>query len=291
MSVTSVNEARLKRKGNDTPKDGYKFSRAFLVTTNDINDGPEDIMENAALPKIGDQYPGMSYMRAVNRDCETYEDDFHWYVLIDYMINNSLEVVRTNDRPKISFFSAAHEKVAEKAYQDGDEEGKPTKPIENSAKDPFDPPVITDKRNLVISITRNESLGQFNANTIASIENTLNSSAMTIAGVSIAVHEGYMRTIKADSQYDNTGWPFYVVTYEIEVDRETHVQKVLDRGFYELSGGYPVPIKDAEGNKKDEPTKLDGNGVALINEEEPVYLSYRIKPEASWSALGLPVAD
>lgn len=289
MSVVSVNEARLAREGSEDSKQ-TSWVRVFDVTTDDIDTDVVDILEDSNVPDIGDTHPSASYMVCTRRTVKTYEDDFHWKVDCEYGRNSGAHgPLPTDEEPKIDFSSATHEIVAEKAYDAADAQGAPSIPIENSAKDPFDPPLMDDKRNMLIVINRNEPLTQFDAETYISFENTLNSVAVKIAGITIAQYEGLIRAIKGSKRWDKEGDAYYEVTYEIEVDRETFVLEVVDRGFYELVGTEKVPILDTEGNLVQEPAKLDGLGrKADPTYAPPATLFFRTKFAKDFNDLDLP---
>lgn len=300
MSIVSVNEARMERSGKDSSSSPPTWERAFLVVTNDIEDGPALILDDSAIPQLGDEHPDADYMVVGERDCSVYEDDFHWLVKITYVRESGEQAGDpTQNNPRISFSTVAKEYVADKAYNNDDSpppsspdtRGNPTKAVENSAKDPFDPPLMDERRNIVITIQRNESIAEFDPEHLPEYENTLNSSSITIAGVTIAKHEGMMRSIRADKAWDTYGRAYYSVTYDIEVDRETHVRKILDRGYYELVTGKKIPILDSQGNIVQEPFKLNGGGTKALLPIEVTWLSFRTKWALDWSSLDLPTAE
>ena len=294
MSVVSVNEARMSRSGSKGISAPAQWDRAFLVETNDIEDGQAVVLEATGIPDLRDPHPDASYMVCKHVDAKLFEDDFHWMVTVNYSIEGvNVGTSPDDDEPKISFGVAVHERVADKHYIAGDTQGLPTGGVLNSAKDPFDPPVMDTKYNMVISVTRNESLADFDPNAMMVFEDTINTVAIDIAGVTIAPYEGWMRAIKADKWWDAEGDIYYSVAYEIEVDRETFIVKVLDRGFYELGlVDTRIPILDTEGNLVQEPFKLDGNGRKLSDTSpDSVYLDFYTKWRKDFNTLNLPTEE
>jgi hypothetical protein len=164
------------------------------------------------------------------------------------------------------------------------------KPIQNSARKPFDPPAEEEYSYLGIEIRRN--LATFNPLSAWDFKNSVNSGAITVGGISIPAGAGLMAEYTGGTATWR-GTNYYEVRNEILISDRPWLWKkrLLDIGFYQLNAsGLPVRIKDAEGRNIVEPQKLDGQGHALQDQQgqPPAWLDFVAKKQRNWAAIGLP---
>ena len=222
-------------------ENGYEIKRQFVVNvpTNEIGDDVElNVINTAGLPSIGEAvsplFPSVLCINinATPSDSDNSGGDFlTWYVDVTYKTPESTGgagAINPLDDPIIvSFGSTQYERAVDKSYQDGDKEGEPSKPVENSIGDPFDPPLIVPKSNQYVTIQQN--LATFNPDWIIDFENTTNKSKMTIVGIDVAPDQARILSIRGNNALDSEGNEYWVVGYEIEINKEGFVKKILDR--------------------------------------------------------------
>jgi len=295
-TVTSVVE-RMSGRGGDETTSTQGFTRVFQVEIDAISATVEsDILANASIPAIGAAHPAYSAVKCIRRRIKLVDDDdfLTWEVECEYALptpgRNNISSNPINDPPRISFGSAQYTRVVERAYQSGDTIDDPSEAVLNSAGQPFDPPVVQEEENMVISITRNERT--IDPADLVTYRNTINSASITIAGVVIAEHRGRMRSIMASKAWDTSGTAYWQVSYEIEIATATHIREILDAGYYERNSSGLVPILDKGDNPEPitEPAPLDGSG-GEGDPTSPVYLSYQTYWAKAWSGLSLPSSE
>lgn len=292
MSISSVHERYQERQARATPE-GRFFTRVFHVVTTDVTTAQVDIFADTSIPNIYDPFPGADDAICKNIASEVFhEDQVQWLVICEYGPRKQVEEGNTHptDLPAvISFGYQQYRRAVEKAYRATDDVTNPTLPVQNSAGQPFDPPLVDVVSNQVITINRNEKTSAFDPNKAANYKDTLNKNPITVAGVQIAALQGRIRKIGSRTAWDEEGLGYWEVTYEVEVDRKYHVRKPLDIGFYQLdSAGELTSIKDSEGEAVTEPVKLDGAGQELGPGGDPVYGSFQTLFAVDWAPLGLP---
>lgn len=222
---------------------------------------------------------------------------------------------------KVNFGTVAYDKVVVNGLDEVDsEEQQPA--ILNSAGDRFSEPVIEQEHRLLITIEKAYSSTSASPEGVRQYINTINSSQITIADVTIPAKGGWLKNIVPRLRILSIGTYDWVMQIEIEVktNGETYDRKLLDQGFYYLEefeyGDSEPPnfvgwvTKVVNGQTKyyrklrattqnpdtgeyepaTEPILLDGAGGKLesIDPGEEKYLEYRTKREMDWSILGLP---
>ena len=306
MSITSVNRRHQEQRAGDSPS-GKTQDDVYEVQT----DIPQSQLvaislesETAGLPKLFSTViaPDGEVLEVRTRQASMVDPSSRlvWHVAVHYEIQRGATVsgtdktpVPTDEQPKIRFGSVARNLAVTRAFDVVDILGLPQTPIENSAGDPFDPPLDQDKSNLVIFIMRNETSADFSPDIIADFKDTMNVKAVAIAGIALLANQGLFRDINAERMFDKDGKQYWAVTYQMEVDRTTHIKAILDQGFNALVVGGPLPantteILDGKGKPVNEPKKLDGAGARLAAGADPVYLDFQTYDTTDWDILALP---
>ena len=163
-----------------------------------------------------------------------------------------------------------------------------TKSVLNAAGDPFESVPQVEKQLVEIQLARNQNVSP--ASDIASLNGTLNSSAITVCGISIPEKCGRI-SIDGDRLFgEENKWS---VTFRIVVNPDGWVFKVLENGYrYKpLDGGDPVKftsttddgrVVECSSPQLLKPDGSDGRGGPAYYAEFNAYKS------ASWSGLKLP---
>jgi hypothetical protein len=171
-----------------------------------------------------------------------------------------------------------------------EDESSQKKPVVNVNDEPFDPVPTVSKAIRRITITKASQT--YNDSVASSLTNTINSSAVSIRGVSYPAKMlrlvrwgGASETWINDSGTENQ---YYTQTIEIEVGDSVygHALRVLNQGYMEKIGGKVVRATDASGNPTPEPVLLTSTGVRLPTFGTPHFIEFQAYRTASWSALG-----
>ena len=305
MSIVSVNETFRNRAPVET-LEGRTYIRTFDVITSVSTDGGYEIFSHASIPN-----PGSKHNKDTQAICQSVapklreesEDGCLWSVSCEYNTFNKLDDSGTDQDvdpvqmpPDISYGYTQYTRTMDKAYVDTIVAGgEPTETVLNSAKQPFDPPVVIERSNRVVRIVRNENRGDYNPEELDGYCNTINLKKINIGGIIFDVGQGRIRNIPAELHYKKNGNIYYRVTYEVEKDKNTHIKKLLDRGFYalNLTTGVYTSIKDDDGDIVTEPVLLDGAGQKAANPATatPYFHNKRFFEYKDWYPLKLPIDD
>ncbi len=307
MSITSVNRRHQEQRAGDSPS-GKTQDDVYEVQTNVPQSqlvGISAEAETAGLPKLCSTViaPDGEVLEVRTRQASMVDPGSRlvWHVTVHYEIQRGSTFsgtdktpVPTDEQPQIRFGSVARNLAVQASFDTVDIVGLPQTPIENSAGDPFDPPLDQDQSNLVIFIQRNETSEDFSPDIITDFKDTMNVKAIAVAGISIGALQGLFRDISADRMFDAEGTQYWSVTYQVEVDRKTHVRAVLDRGFNILGAGPGFGVSailDNDLKPVNEPRKLDGAGAELAAGADPVYLDFQTYDTTNWEILALPLSQ
>lgn len=293
---------------------GYEVKRQYVVEilSNETSDDMElNIINTSGLPEIGEQlsidYPSVLCDSLSCSPADNGNDDgdfLTWYVEASFKTPTDSNggdgaVNPLDEAPVISFGATQYDRVVDKAYDSDDTEGNPTLPVENTVKDPFDPPIIVPKSNQYITIQQNISF--FNPSWIVEYENTINLSSITIAGVGVSPSQARMMSIRGNNAIDSIGREYWVVSYEIEVSQEGFNKKILNSGLNFKKQGVGklaikykdipdfIPSGDDDGEDFiNEPQKLLESGAIAGDDDDPFYKEFKVYFSKSWSSLSIP---
>ena len=305
----SINSVILVDRKSEMASDGSKkLYRTYQIETTDPENDDEVVVLTAsagglAVPRKYDDHPTDGTMWCDTVTCSPFEDRVHWRAEVSYVRkpggDQSVQGGSNDpwDMPAQVSYSIQKEQIAlRSSYQTGDVRGAPTKPVVNSAGDPYNDPAMIDVAHLVIRIQRNEMNGNFNPNTLANYVDTLNDTTITIGGVTLTTHQGRIVNIAPTPAYTQDGEMYWQVTYEILVDRDNstdpHSFMILDQGFHKLSGTSKIDILDNNGVAVKVAQKLDGAGQPkAFNDHTGHYdnfQGYWSSDSPDWFALKLP---
>ncbi|HYH67161.1 MAG TPA: hypothetical protein VD866_20865 [Urbifossiella sp.] len=157
-------------------------------------------------------------------------------------------------------------------------------PVWNSARLPFDPPIMVEVSRPIVTVTFNKP--SFGLDHAEYIQDAVNSE--TWRGMEPRTCR--LIGVEAQSMQEN-GVAFWSVSYTLAIKRDTWDYRPLDCGFAEWDLGSPglgiparwVKIVDDYGKEPTEPVPLNGSGRKLTPGDAPVYLRFRIYREISFA--------
>ena len=316
MPVIESNEAFEKRRGGDAVDANFAVTKSsvryFKLRTDDVDDDDQIVLlegESATpdpIPFLLAEHPNNDSMEVASRNVtprDAQNDRLNWDIVVNYRkkVNPTVDpnedgtVDPTTLPPQISFSFSGKTVVADRAYNvldpplDGKED--PTIAIQNSAGQPFDPPVTEEKGNRIINIVRNETNDFYDPNLTEDLHDTINNRRIRIADVVLKKHQGRIK-ISADDMFDEDGNKYWQVTYQIEVDRTGHFRLILDQGFMTFDSGANklVAILDDSADPQPiaDPVKLDAAGQRLAVGGAPKFLQFFTLFPDNWALLDLP---
>jgi len=289
MAIDLFEELWQERKGTLDKSYQNTFSRSFIVHTDTLEQTDISIYDaiyaHASCPQIGDLFPGDddSYAQSVNISPEQ-DDPQTWKVTIEYSSNPDA----ASSSPSGSTPPPAVE-TQQAGQKPADREAEPTlRPpdfkvnfvsfpyivpnINNSAGDPFVPPITVEKFRPVFSIGCNVST--IDSYDLATYIGKVNSSTVTFSTgtgctLRILAKTGKIKNINTELLLEGS-YQYWRLTYEIEintsldpVDGETVIgwdMHLLDMGYrIRKDDGERAPIFEG-GVKITQPVRLNGAG-------------------------------
>jgi len=284
----------ISASGTET-RAGREYISIYQVL--DTSADPNFVMQRQGdgLPGFAAAYPTDGYSHVVSINPQRYErvndagtTKYKWTVEVRYAprhTNVAPKADPTDEKPVVRGGTIVREVVLEK-----DANGNA---VVNSANDPFDPPLMKEEYDDLLSVTVNIASGSFNVATTMAYKGTYNSAGITICNYIIPQYAGLMRDIQYQALSRN-GTDYWAVTYEIQVTRKDGLwryEKPLDQGYQYLDASDSDRKKDIEndqGERISKPAKLDGLGGILASGGSPVYREVPAKSGSAWAGLNLP---
>jgi hypothetical protein len=150
--------------------------------------------------------------------------------------------------------------------------------ITDSARMPFDPPVMIPVSRIVLTVTKNMPIATVEY--LLLLKNAVNATPWKGAPARCA----RIKDVTHDGGKQTNGIKFVTTKWEIAIDADTFDLRVLDAGFYERVTYTDedtqeqvteiVRIKDANDDGATVPFLLDGNGRKLAHGAPPVFLRF-----------------
>ena len=290
MAIDLFEELWQERKGTLDKSYQNTFSRSFIVHTSTLEQTDINIYDaiygHPNCPQIGDLFPGDddSYAQSVNITPEQ-DDPQTWKVTIEYSSNPDAASTSSGGGstppPQVETQQAGQKPA--------DREAEPTlRPpdfkvnfvsfpyivpnINNSAGDPFVPPITVEKFRPVFSIGCN--VRSINSYTLATYIGKVNSTSVTFTTgtgcvLSIPAKTGKIKNINTELLLEGK-LQYWRLTYEIEINTSVSPidnTTVIGWDMYLLDMGYRFRKDDGEmapifegGQKVTTPVKLNGAG-------------------------------
>lgn len=317
MAVTSVDLVHLVESA-DLPYNEATYVLKYLIKVDDKDTTFATVRDDASVPAYGDQPPaatGVTGVYCTNRSFRLVNPNHRllWEAEITYESSVYPGVIDGTDTTIVSWGSKPIREVI-----NYDQDGYP---IQNAAGDPFNPGVESDVHLLTCQIEREETdvLDPGGNHIVKKYVNSVNQSAITIAGLTIEPETALMESITAVYDPADLKWDFVynIVIKENDDDWTPYVTKINGQRGLQPRPNYPegeknawlVPVlnagfqfykdatvnppdkviaKDADGNQLTIPVKLNADGERLDDADEPIWLGFRDRKVEEWSALGLP---
>ena len=289
MSVTIHRETTAERGSSEKAAPfNFELRRSFSVHT-DAVDTEATIANHASTPDLGDSHPNNSFAICVGRQIKQVDgSNYDWIVTVRYATDwetVETETDPTDFRPVVSWGTQFVQTVLTKDVVTDEA-------IVNTAGDPFDPPLMTDR-----PLTTCNVVGNFTAipTWLFSLRNKVNDSALTIRGVTVAAELALIRNLSiSDARYKN-GTIYYRVELELLIDEDGHKVKVLNDGMHELDTTRTGDEKRThimfDGEPISQPVPLDADGKRISSDDLPasaVILDFYQYATADFSVLNLP---
>lgn len=243
-----------------------------------------DPVSALAVPQDGDPFGSTGLLVLSRRPYLLGEGGTNWEVQvingIDASITDGSTIAPWTRKPLIEWGQVRYPYVLEQGL---DEDNTP---VVNSAEDPYDPPLMTEKINGLMRITWAKKTADLNIDDINDLIGTVNGDSVTIRGKSYGNARLLLRAATATETIWTGNIHYWALVYEIEVERQVDVfvAYVLDRGYHRISGGSKSLIK-VNGSAVSSPQLLDGNGAPLAIGGTPVYNEHVKAIVADWSPL------
>lgn len=255
--------------------------RRFLVKTDALTHTDEDILASSSVPQLTSLHPGTIFLsvRGVNVS-RTEDNPQNWFVDVDYSSELPDPEKRDEESPVGKVWRRWRTVRSTRLLVrdlDGDL-------VVNSAADPFDPPIEVPRSMLQLVYVRNEST--FDGATLLNFVNRVNDGTWNGGAAGTVM----LADVSSDERFDDNQH-YWQVTYTFDYDPDGHQPKILDAGYYQLSGGDSVRIKDKDGHDCAVPWPLDGAGVKVARSSLPdsvVYRNFKAHKTADFTELGLP---
>lgn len=233
----------------------------------------------------------LPYWYVSGKSCQQSHGPFLWLVTVNYTYY---------DNPLMQPAKVWWERASSVEPIDTDFEGHS---LENSAHEPFDPPVQKQFLDRVLCVERNEA--GFNQEDCEKYIDAINSTFWTpnilADGEHVKIFFPY--TVKCN---EIIGFPervgniyFHTVKYRFQIRVKNLIigsppapvgwrRRILDQGFREYVDGKQVVLVDEEGRPYTLPVKLNGSGRVLNPEtDEDVYRVFSVDDEIDFAGLNL----
>lgn len=161
----------------------------------------------------------------------------------------------------------------------------------SSAGEPFENLLEREVGEIVVTITKNITPASWDPIAAAQYmrpATAVNSDAITIDGVSVAIGQARFAGAKATATKTANGVSYRTLTVTIKL-AESWDHVVDDRGFFEVDpdeAGKLIEIKSNDGERLERPWPLDGSGAAKANADdapaELTFVPYPRRAFASW---------
>ena len=286
VKFAEVPNGRTKKSILNSDPPEFRYTRRFLVVTDDPADHEPQIIAHGSCPDPFDAHPDDPFAKLINRKIELIAGTRHgWYVVAEYSTNWTEPETETDPTLFRDRVTIGTSHVQQPLYHDAETD----EAILNAAGDPFDPPLLVDYALTTFQIEKNVlTIPSW----LLSLRNTVNDAAITIRGVSIDAGAARLKDVTVTDQLYHNALPYFQVNLAIEADARGQTANLLNDGLFEInaSTGEKQRIRFA-GDEVAHPVPLDADGAKIAPEDLPnaaVFLEFNRYPLASWSGLNLP---
>ena len=300
ITITEYHGGRSARTRLEEGRPVLEYKRSFKATSTVTTDTIVDVRDHEDMPQIGDEHDQDANAHVIDVSIDPAKpegDRLNWVAVVSYIISDRYYEMRyqdpTEEPPQFRFGFAQYSHELVKAYQDGDDQGEPTKPVQNSAGQTFESPPVVEHSNMLLQVDLNWR--DLNPQRLLQFNNTVNSNAMTIAGIPVTAKQAFMRDLAATKKWDTNGEAYWEMSMEIEFNLENHQVKVLDTGLYQITGTGAnkklIPIKDGDDRDMAIGVNLNGiDGTPLGANEDAATIDFDAYFAKDWSGLPIPTS-
>lgn len=263
----------------------------------------DEILLYTGIPHLGDSYTSDStYLVCTNRTVRDLDTGWNFEVTCNYDLTPygiwSVRVTSQVVEMVLEKTKAVYSGVGDKPlrfvneptkYLGSNPEGTVDEFIFNRAGEPFDPPVMTQRRQKVINLSMLvqdiTDVGFSSVGELIEYEDCVNSTRLQLfsipdnAGTRVDFWTLLLEEINVEKLIKPDGTCDLLVTIRIVYDPLGHCQVVLNAGYNELVNGKPQKIKEAGQVEVSSPRPLDANGLAVPQDSLPGSATYIVFPD------------
>ncbi len=305
MSIVSVNEQVSTRAGSDKVGSA-EYMRVFLVVVSRHDDDIKKILRDPRIPRLGTPYSvGQSTdtQSLCHRRTGKQKEKYLYEVSCRYAVGkykpsdkeDGEDSIATQRPTRITYGHASSQVVAELTAPG--RHGEPPKVIQNSAGQPFDPPLMREVIDLTITMQKFLPIGGYDVIAVKGVigkinerpwfgldEETVKMTGATAANVTEAGIEVVTATLSF--RVRDNGWNPVLV-----LDRgRVAFENVQEANTYKFDGR-PItgtPTEDKHGVATGEIVLLDARGMQLPKGEDGHFLPFDVYHYADFDGLNLP---
>lgn len=279
-----VEQAHL-RTGTAELYGGGDAVRVFAVRAPNATNDESYALYHGSIPALRSLHPTRSYLWCSQKTARQADDKSGciWEVLCNYTLAAS-EALPWNEPAVYAWGAQATEQIVEYDVVTA-------KPVRNSAGAPFDPGVSATRYEAVLTVSRNQTT--YNESTALAYIGAVNNATFYGSPRGYCMCTGITATSQTHVSEAGVKTPYWAVQFNFAF-RNTSIgygwqPKILDAGYCKkATSGALIPITIA-GREPSSPVPLDGSGQPLAHPETdtPVWLDFKVYPEANFSALGI----
>lgn len=293
MTIQWIRQTWDGRSGGAGLNSPLTTSGDYLVKTDDKTDTELDILTDGASPYLGQPHPTAAglYIEDIQVK-QMKESPFFWKLSVKYTNEFTTEdgesPSKSGSTPE--FDPAVIEWTTEN-FQLPVEEDTSGNGIVNSAGDPFDPLPVKDEMRVVCNISYNAASVP---STVLSFANKINSSSVTMDGLSIAKGEAKCQSVRVGGLQVRNGDFYRNVQFSFAILEGGWDLSILDQGFREREPRTNDLInitndgtQSGDGAQVTSPALLDGAGHKLADPSpaDAVFLSFTIYDGADFTLI------
>ncbi len=313
MSVVGFAEERPGSPKVDESLNKRTYVRMFRVLCDSLADGPLTALSAPGVPRafapyvFGNEHDDYALCRNVTAE-RAQAASLYWFVEARYetpeprergneSAGTGSEKAGQNENPLLMLpeVSTSLEKFRELIYWVYDPlADNKIQPCRNSAKQVFDPPPEKDSSRLILSITRNESIGTNHPFIDVNYADAVNADTFWGCAAGVWKCQGITSARETKQLANGTTLPYLKCAYKFEARPDWDLQ-ILDAGAFYFANAFdtrtaPPNDKRIQFQLKGSPITgpLNGNGERLPDGANPVFLPLRPYRRIPFGPLALP---
>lgn len=228
-----------------------------------------------------------SWVQTITGEPEATGDGKNWLVTVEYGPKEPPTENPLDATPTVTWDFVSAEEIVDK-----DTDGKP---VINSAYDYFDPPLTREKRDPIVTVVRNEAT--FDYDLAFAMQDVISSDVFLGAAAGLWKINKITGVAAESIALDGTKYTYWIVTYELQFNRNGWKRPVLNQGMRQLNttlvngvanGWEPILVN---GQPISSPAPLDNAGRALNPNATIVYKTFKVYFEMPFTNLNFHGID